>query len=457
MATQRSLSRGERRLLWAMLLFLLLVGGFTVWWYSINAAPVVTVPTPTMPHPNARDFYDKAYASFIPFSVKTAYGPYSLNISELAYMLTEKSFGTGPGIARLYHPEQRTNSPERLRPSWEELRGFIRSNALVFTTLRQGFRYDCQAVPVRSFRTPAPKWIDYQTLTRCLEIDARLRQQDGDWNGMANDELEMIRFGRDLQHGANFNGMYAGFTPLSMGRRGLWQTIDHLTAAQARTAATRMEEIVMHHTTLADALQEEEWSVQASLLELFHQPDCRGTLMHMCTRGNDIPITQQLTIMTTSKRRMLDAYTRYMDALIANAKLPYAAPKTTPPLPKDLITVAFVPQLADEPMMFAVSETQNSLLAVSFALRAFKLEHGKYPKSLKELVPSYLHAIPADPFAINGSVLYKLNGDSYLLYSVGPDGKDNGGKASADGVVMPRSMGINSRSTGDIVAGVNVR
>jgi hypothetical protein len=71
----------------------------------------------------------------------------------------------------------------------------------------------------------------------------------------------------------------------------------------------------------------------------------------------------------------------------------------------------------------------------------------------------YLHALPRDPFAKSGSFRYKLTKTGYTLYSIGPDGKDDGGASSADGIPGSKTgrIVITDRSTGDIVAGVNIR
>lgn len=40
-----------------------LVGHY--WWQALNANPVVTIPTPTLPSPNAYDYYVKACAAMV--------------------------------------------------------------------------------------------------------------------------------------------------------------------------------------------------------------------------------------------------------------------------------------------------------------------------------------------------------------------------------------------------------
>lgn len=72
------------------------------------------------------------------------------------------------------------------------------------------------------------------------------------------------------------------------------------------------------------------------------------------------------------------------------------------------------------------AEANIRLLRVDLALRLYRAEHGSFPAQLSALVPRYLDALPLDPF--NGQpLIYRLQGASYLLYSVGPDGKDDGG------------------------------
>jgi hypothetical protein len=39
-----------------------------------------------------------------------------------------------------------------------------------------------------------------------------------------------------------------------------------------------------------------------------------------------------------------------------------------------------------------------------------------------------LQKIPNDPFATHSPLKYKRNKTAYILYSIGPDGKDDGGK-----------------------------
>ena len=71
-------------------------------------------------------------------------------------------------------------------------------------------------------------------------------------------------------------------------------------------------------------------------------------------------------------------------------------------------------------------------LYVAFALAAYRRDHAGYPKTLDELAPKYLAKIPNDLFT-EKPLAYSPNEKGYLLYSFGPNGKDDEGRTAADG------------------------
>ena len=66
------------------------------------------------------------------------------------------------------------------------------------------------------------------------------------------------------------------------------------------------------------------------------------------------------------------------------------------------------------------------LTQAATALRVYQIEHNVYPPSLDELHKSIGWEIPNDPFN-NKPFIYRREGKGYIIYSVGPDMKDNGG------------------------------
>jgi hypothetical protein len=75
----------------------------------------------------------------------------------------------------------------------------------------------------------------------------------------------------------------------------------------------------------------------------------------------------------------------------------------------------------------AQAQTFFNLACLALALAGYRHDNGHFPKTLAELRLRYIAQIPKDPFS-DGNLHYTLEGDGYLLYSVGPNGTDDGGR-----------------------------
>jgi len=75
------------------------------------------------------------------------------------------------------------------------------------------------------------------------------------------------------------------------------------------------------------------------------------------------------------------------------------------------------------------ARTQAELRCAIAALAAerYRRAQGHWPASLEALVPDYLGKVPVDPFDAQPLRLRRLE-TGVVIYSVGPDGQDNGGK-----------------------------
>jgi ABC-type transport system involved in multi-copper enzyme maturation permease subunit len=116
---------------------------------------------------------------------------------------------------------------------------------------------------------------------------------------------------------------------------------------------------------------------------------------------------------------------------------------------------------------YLMADEQNEVgrraLVQTFAIRAWQLKHdGRFPKALDALVPEELPSLPIDPYSdrpfgfvpSNGATVVPLRWalstvqiprdvkcsppppGSWLLYSVGPDRRDNGGIALTDDLIL---------------------
>jgi len=88
-------------------------------------------------------------------------------------------------------------------------------------------------------------------------------------------------------------------------------------------------------------------------------------------------------------------------------------------------------------LAFRLRADHEATLTV-LALKRYRLEMETYPPDLKSLVDAgYLRNIPMDPYS-DGPLIYRRVGDEFLLYSVGPDFVDGGGKRGVDDEGQPR-------------------
>ncbi len=74
-----------------------------------------------------------------------------------------------------------------------------------------------------------------------------------------------------------------------------------------------------------------------------------------------------------------------------------------------------------------VEDAKDCLTLLVVALATYKAEKGNYPDKLEDLSPALLSAVPEDPFP-HRPFRYSRMIDGYLLYSVGPNMRDDGGK-----------------------------
>jgi len=66
------------------------------------------------------------------------------------------------------------------------------------------------------------------------------------------------------------------------------------------------------------------------------------------------------------------------------------------------------------------------LSKLSYALSAYRTEQGKYPDKLSKLAPKYIKEIPQDRYS-GDPLIYRRESGGYLLYSIGPNLKDDAG------------------------------
>lgn len=413
---KRPWSRGDKLLIIVPTALAALALGLFFWNRAANTLPAALPPPHPMPAVNARDYFLKAA------------------------VLAKQSGSVGP-------------------------------NSQAVQLLHQGFQYPYQEPPPTVFKLPIKELRAMNVLARHLAKQAQADAGQGQWEASADAGMDTLQMGVAAAHGADDTGTLLSSYSQYAGEKALWKVVGHLNAAQARMGTRRLEAIHANRVPYVKMLREQKASIQRGLSQEMDQPNWRDdwitttppVLTYPKAWRNHVLSTTRLRL--TSKQQILTANAKYMDALIAAAQQPYAAHLAYPSPPGDPVNqLSGVSHYGYLWIDIVNLDTQNALLLTSFALRAYRLDHGTYPAALTALVPGYLKAVPTDPFALSGPLRYKTVDAKYVLYSVGPDGKDDGGKAIFDTSKPPLGPAdgsdqrryVQQDSKGDVVAGVNI-
>jgi hypothetical protein len=96
-----------------------------------------------------------------------------------------------------------------------------------------------------------------------------------------------------------------------------------------------------------------------------------------------------------------------------------------------VMTKTLMPALTRVAQLDLRARAHLDLAQTALAVERYRLATGKLPQQLEDLVPQYLAQVPTDPFDGN-PIRYRPGPPGYLLYSVGEDGRDNGGRERDD-------------------------
>jgi hypothetical protein len=409
------IKRSERPLITASLIGIGLIGGVAAWKTHRDADPMIELPPAlTLPSPNAYDFYAKAGELHETLLKKT---PNSKSIDPI----TDSSIPQE--LSRLQLAQR---YPTARKEAW------LRANTPVLSTLRQGFKYPF----LLNFdtKTGFTEYSKSRKLARLLVIESHARAERGDWAGASRSALDVIHMGQAIPKGGPYISALVGQSIDSMGVREFESIVPKLDAKSSRAAATRLEQLYVKRVPIAEALQHEKTFGLKSMVATFKDAKWRNNLGNEwdgLEEEEDLGWQKRIQAQLHSKRSLAEAYSSVMDQAIRNSRLPYL--KQTPITKPDISPYNnWLPDFVDNNWGTARNDTGLGLLYVSLALRAFKLERGHYPASLTKLTPSYIKEIPADPFGGGEALRYRKTVKSYLLYSIGPDGKDDGGKPIND-------------------------
>jgi hypothetical protein len=306
----------------------------------------------------------------------------------------------------------------------------------VVALVRIGLRKDCMCPPLRTMSQVTNGHMgDYtaiRDLARVLVGTAKHYEFTAKYGAAASILLDANEVGVATSRGGGFIDMLVGAAVEAIATRDIERVIPRLPASDLDRAAARLDRIAARRSPLPDVFIEEmnRLTVMAlptlralrpvgPLASLVPQWNIAGAIRQ--ERARFIAFAQECRLPFTGKSNVGQPYPAW-PGLSAN----------------DLVK------------MRAKYETMTAVLAIlrtETALYRYRAEHTRFPGSLTELVPAELARVPDDPFGGKAGVPLRYRpaqgGSAFLLYSVGPDMRDDGGSP----------LRFDRGSTGDLVAG----
>ena len=260
-----------------------------------------------------------------------------------------------------------TNSdPQLLRP-------LVQESQAALALIRAGINRECR-VPLQFTENYLSTHMDelggFKAAARLLGAEGAVAEADGRVKDAVQAYLDAIRFGQASSRGGLVIDVMVGAGIQAIGVKKLHGLRERLSSAECREIGKILDAIDRESETAALILKRERAYIRR-------------------VRG----------LWTTTWFRLM-------------ARLPWMKWMNTEP--------------AMENTIFR-GQAMLRLLIADLALRHYKLENGSFPNRLAALAPSYLNAIPTDPFT-GRDFVYRRDDSGYRLYSIGPDRTDDGGK-----------------------------
>lgn len=102
------------------------------------------------------------------------------------------------------------------------------------------------------------------------------------------------------------------------------------------------------------------------------------------------------------------------------------------PAPENSLIDKFIPNIGKAYNHYIKIRTEFRGIMLLSAVREFREAKGSYPENLNMLIPEFIDEIPADPISADNKFIYNNESGKAILYSVGINQKDDGGKQAED-------------------------
>ncbi|MCC2670414.1 MAG: hypothetical protein K0Q72_2885 [Armatimonadetes bacterium] len=306
--------------------------------------------------------------------------------------------------------------------------------------IRKSLRQEWSIPLPQDFTQEYPYLAQFRDAGRKFAAESRLALAEGQAGEAEQRALDAIEFGSCVGREGPLIQNLVGLALSAIGAAQAERAVPRLSAAEARQAGERLDRVTRQFPTPVAALEKERWVALSTLKRMF-----RGELdpRALSSGGTSTPSRGTPPWIIYPKPWSYQSMDRGFQGYIAEAKKPYPDRQRVPE-PRELLSRLLLPTIERALVAFDKNQTALRILRLELALEEYRKTVGRYPQTLPELSPRVLAVVPVDPYS-NQPFIYRPKTAGYLLYSVGPDGKDSGG--------VPSREPLNPAVSGDVVAG----
>lgn len=411
--TEHSLKTKSCLLLGLIIPFLFLASLVAIFFIN-NRPPNIAIPTPKLPRDNGWDDFVKA-----------------------AKLIRHPKY-LGPYSDPNKRPDQWTKT---------ELEAFVRDNQAPLSLVRRGLGKPYVHPHVDSYEASAqiiPSYAMFRELARILAGEAKYYEIIGEYGNAADSCLDCMEFGITIPRGGSLiTGMVGSSIELT-GTAHLEPLLANLEPDDLTQLAKRMERILSKRVSYSEIVLSEGREVAAMHAAAVRAPGFLSDtgnprnwfecgIVWPAPKSKVKRVWYNARYAFASKAVAIRECESYFKA-VATEQRGFYTGRSQVRMPRNIaarVGISTVIEVSKARADFARGEAHLTILQTEVALRRYFLDHGRCPDRLTALVSKYLKSEPIDPFGLGKPLKYRgLDGSKkFLLYSLGPNLKDDGGMA----------------------------
>lgn len=303
----------------------------------------------------------------------------------------------------------------------------LQANRELLARIRQALSQPAQVTRL-DYQPGDPTTDNYRQVARLFVVEAKLLEKQGKYRQALDSYLDGFTYLHKILNGGNVLHLTHYFLGSTVLFEAIPMLLTKLDAPSAEHGARRLEDLLRNEYPLPMLLAQDFRSWLTGWQRTVKAQAMRGFRL-------DLPQSDlERQTLYMPKAPLSLAAQLYAQQWIENVSKPYpeqqivSYPPALQQLGRDLV-VRSPEDIALQVARYTYVQARLRLLYTVLKLEAYHKTHGRYPPSLQALgnSPYFTDPFPNKPF------VYRPQGNSYVLYSVGPNTTDDGGAPFPEG------------------------